>query len=692
MRCSRRLVGTTLAALIATLPAPAGRSAAAPPPPTGAAPQPAAPPSGKGRPLNVLLVTLDTTRADRLGCYGSKTVETPRLDALAARGVVFENAISPSPLTLPAHCSILTGLLPAEHGVRDNGGFPLEDARVTLAEVLAARGWSTGAFVSAYVLDRRWGVGQGFAHYRDGFVVPRDRAIGMEELQRRGDDTVAKALEWIRGKGSGRWFAWVHLYDPHAPYEPPAPFAARYTGRPYDGEIAWTDSLVGRLLDGLASLRLTDRTLVAVVADHGESLGEHGETGHGLFLYEPTTRVPMILAGPRPELVARRVREVVRSTDLAPTLLELLGIDPAAPGGLAKGAGRSLVKAMAPGAKPAPAYGYSETYLPRLHYGWSELRAVRSERFHFIEAPRPELYDLTADPSEGVNLAERDPAKASELRAALSRLPGGSGPAPAPAPQSPEELEKLAALGYAGGAAAPRETSFKDLPDPKDRIRVFKLLSRAAEETGSGRTDAAVATLREALAVDPGVIEGWLQLGRALAAKGDAAGAADAYRKALERRPDHEQAAIGLAKALGSAGRSADAIAACRTFLGGSPRSAFVHHELGRQLFLAGRFVEAEPEFREALRLAPDLAESAYDLGAIAERKPDFASAESWFRKAVAIDPAYHEAHAALAKRRYAAGARAGAAAELRAALAASPGNPTYTKALADLEAAPRGR
>src|SRR5262245_62366867 len=209
MRCSRRLVGTTLAALIATLPAPAGRSAAAPPPPTGAAPQPAAPPSGKGRPLNVLLVTLDTTRADRLGCYGSKTVETPRLDALAARGVVFENAISPSPLTLPAHCSILTGLLPAEHGVRDNGGFPLEDARVTLAEVLAARGWSTGAFVSAYVLDRRWGVGQGLAHYRDGCVVPRDRAIGMEELQRRGDYTVAKALEWIRGKGSGRWFAWV---------------------------------------------------------------------------------------------------------------------------------------------------------------------------------------------------------------------------------------------------------------------------------------------------------------------------------------------------------------------------------------------------------------------------------------------------------------------------------------------------
>lgn len=682
MRRSRRFAGAAVAALIAI---------SASSEPGGARPAPR--PSGVARPLDLLLITLDTARADRLGCYGSKTVATPNLDALAARGVVFDNAITPTPLTLPAHCSIFTSLLPAEHGVRDNGGFPLAPERVTLAEVLAARGWATGGFVSAYVLDRRWGIAQGFDHYRDGFAVPRDHAITMGDLQRRGDDTVAKALAWIRQKASGRFFAWVHLYDPHAPYDPPAPFAARYAGRPYDGEIAWTDALVGRLLDGIASLGVSDRTLVAVIADHGESLGEHGENGHGLFLYEPTTHVPLIVAGPRPELAPRRVRDVVRSTDLAPTLLELLGIDPAAPKGLEKGDGRSLVPRIVGRGALAAQNGYSETLFPRLHFGWSELRAVRSDRYHFIEAPKPELYDLSSDPQESVNRAASETAVLANLRTSLGRIGGGlPDPAPATTAQSAEALEKLAALGYASGAAAPRGVSFKDLPDPKDRVRVFALLSRATEEMGAGKTDAAIATLRETLALDPGVIEAWMQLGRALAAKRDSTGAAVAYRKALDRSPDHELAAIGLAEALTADGRATEAISACRTFLAGNPRAALAHHEMGRLLFNAGRFEEAAPEFREALRLAPDLAESAYDLGAIAERKPDMPSAETWFKKAVAIDPAYHEAHAALARRRYAVGDKAGAAAELRAALASSPGNPVYTKALAELEGAAPAR
>lgn len=657
------------------------------------APKPAPSAAGSVRPPNLLLVTLDTTRADRLGCYGAKNVATPYLDALAARGVVFDNAISPSPLTLPAHCSIFTGLLPHEHGVRDNGGFPLRPERVTLAEVLASRGWSTGGFVSAYVLDRRWGVAQGFEHYRDEFTVPRDHAITMEEVQRRGDDTVVKALDWIKQKSPGRWFAWVHLYDPHAPYDPPAPFAARYAGRPYDGEIAWTDTLVGRLVSGIKSLGLTDRTIVAVIADHGESLGEHGETGHGLFLYEPTTRVPLILAGPRTELKPRRVRDVVRSTDLAPTLLELLGIDPTASRGLGKGGGRSLL-AMLAGQTPGPAReGYSETFFPRLHFGWSELRAVRTDRMHFIEAPRPELYDLASDPQESVNRAGSDAQTMSRLRTSLARLAGDAGgPAPVPAAASEEEREKLAALGYAGGAPAPREASYKELPDPKDRVKVFGLLGRAATEMGAGKTDAAIATLRETLAQDPGMIEAWLQLGRALNVKGDASGAAEAYRKGLDLRPDQAHAAIGLAQALAASGRVPEAIAACRRFPAGSPGAGLVHHQLGLLLFGAGRFEEAAPEFREALRLTPDLAEAAYNLGAIAERKPDFPEAETWFRKAVTIDPSYHEAHAAIAKRRYAAGDKAGAAAELRAALAASPGNPAYTQALADLTGAAPGK
>jgi choline-sulfatase len=352
--------------------------------------------------LDLVVVTLDTTRYDRLGCYGSKEVETPNLDRLAAGGVLFENAISPTPLTLPAHSSLFTALEPGGHGVRDNGGFRLADERTTLAEVLRDRGWATGGFVATYVLDHRWGIAQGFDRYYDDFDLSKYRSVSMGDIQRRGDDVVRHAMEWIGSVSGRRFFAWIHLYDPHSPYDPPEPFASRYAKRPYDGEIAWTDSLVGEILAGLDRLGLRRRTVVAVIGDHGESLGEHGENGHGYFVYEPSVHVPFLLSTPYAALAGKRVGTVVRHVDFSPTMLALLGIEDAL-----HGQGRSLVPLLAGTDAGRAPEGYSESFYARFHYGWSELRALRTERYHFIEAPRPELYDLAEDRGETRNLADR---------------------------------------------------------------------------------------------------------------------------------------------------------------------------------------------------------------------------------------------------------------------------------------------
>ena len=344
------------------------------------------------------------------------------------------------PLTLPAHCTLFTSLLPGAHGVRDNGGFKLAPEQVTLAEVLKDHGFATGGFVSAFVLDHRWGIAQGFDRYYDDFDLKQQEKVSMGEIQRPGNDTVDHALTWLSENKDKRLFAWVHLYDPHAPYAPPEPFKSAYATRPYDGEIAWTDSLVGRLLAGLDQLGLTKKTVIAVLADHGESLGEHGENGHGYFVYEQVTHIPFILATPYSGTRGRVVDTVVRSVDVAPTVLELLGL-----AGTLKGSGTS-VASLLHGGTNGPGDGYSESYYARFHYGWSELRAIRTKRWHFIEAPKAELYDLAADPGETTNLASRELATLESLRASLSDFEKASVAtlaATAPVEEDEETLRKL---------------------------------------------------------------------------------------------------------------------------------------------------------------------------------------------------------------------------------------------------------
>src|SRR5712692_398562 len=326
------------------------------------------------RPLNLLLISSDTLRADHLGSYGYAPARTPQLDALAARGLRFGQATTVVPLTLPAHASLMTGTFPGYNGVRDNGGFYLPDGQVTLAETLRGHGYRTGGFVGSFVLDSRWGIGQGFDRYFDDFDLTKYEGVGMDVVQRRGDEVVDEALKWLGQEREQPFFAWVHLYDPHTPYEAPAPFRAGYpatlTGA-YDAEIAWTDSLVWRLLESLASDGRLQRTLVVAVGDHGESLGEHGEQTHGFFIYDATVRIPLIVAGPG--VPVREVSDQVRIVDVMPTALALLGV--AVPREVQ---GRSLTP-LGRG-EHLGLLALSETWYPRYHYGWSELRAARDGR------------------------------------------------------------------------------------------------------------------------------------------------------------------------------------------------------------------------------------------------------------------------------------------------------------------------
>jgi arylsulfatase A-like enzyme len=420
-------------------------------------------------PLGVLIVTLDTTRADYLSAYGSGRVWTPSLDRLAADGVVFEQATTVAPLTLPAHCSLFTGLLPPRHGIRDNASGSLAAHHQTLAEVLQRRGFETAAFVGSAVLSADRGLEAGFEVYHDG-ISKGGPAVGRG-LQRPADHVVDEALGWLEVRNDRPFFLWVHLYDPHAPYEPPEPFRTAYAD-PYAGEIAFADAQIGRLLGVLERRRLLDRTAVVVAGDHGESLNDHGENGHGIFIYQSVIRVPLIVrvAGVPP----RRVPEVTRLVDIMPTVLDLVAA-PTVPSD-----GVSLVAAMTGAGRTLDLEAYSESLYPE-QFGWSPLRSLRYGHFKLIEAPRPELYDLQADPAEQHNIHDERPAAAAMMSRRLSvmtRQLASPHETRDPVGPPPESVERVAALGYVGAARTSPNRAGQPLPDPKDHIGEYNRLVR----------------------------------------------------------------------------------------------------------------------------------------------------------------------------------------------------------------------
>ena len=621
-------------------------------------------------PLNLLLISIDTLRADHLGSYGYGAARTPHLDALAARGLRFAQATTVAPLTLPAHASLMTGTFPGYNGVRDNGGFYLPEEQVTLAETLHARGYRTGGFVGSFVLDSRWGIAQGFDRYFDDFDLSKYEGVGMDVVQRRGDEVVAEALKWLGQDDDKPFFAWVHLYDPHTPYDAPEPFRAGYPATPvgaYDAEIAWTDSLVGRLVDALGGDGRLGRTLVIAVGDHGESLGEHGEQTHGFFIYDATVRIPLIVAGPG--VPAREVGDQVRIVDVMPTALDLLGVTAPRPvqghslAPLARGEHLGLL-------------ALSETWYPRYHYGWSELRAVRDGRFKFIEAPRRELYDLRADPGETSDLSGRDPAQSDTMAQALTRETqrvASASAARGPRPIDPDAEERLQALGYVGTSLSARSLEDRPRGDPKDKIGLYGLLHAAAQASVEGRLDEAVAMARQALAQDPGIVEGHTLLGNFHAKAKRYDEAARAYQQALRLDPEHQGAVFSLALAYKNMGRLREAETGFERARTLDPRNAKALWQLADVWMQQGRFEKAEGALEQGLTLKGDRSSFLLKIGECRIEMKRYAEAERSLRDALATRADLADAHYNLALVREAAGDAAGAQAEYEAELQRNP-------------------
>jgi arylsulfatase A-like enzyme/Flp pilus assembly protein TadD len=601
----------------------------------GRAPQPPPPPP---RAEHVVLVTLDTLRADRLGCYGARDVATPRLDRLAAEGALAEEASAHVPLTRPSHASIFTGLLPPEHGIRDNVSPAVVPGVPLLAEEFRKAGFATGAFVSSVVLTRQSGFDRGFDVYSDRFEGAAGDAQFLNTVQKKGPDTLAEALAWLESQRGKRVFLWVHLYEPHDPYEPPEPYAARYAGRLYDGEVAWTDELVGRLDDRLASLGLRDRTALVVTSDHGEGLGEHGEHLHGFFAYQATLRVPLLVRAPGIP-PGTRLRATARLVDLFPTALDLAGV--AAPPAAAL-TGRSLAPALRGGPAPAEPVTYAETLVPLLHFGWSDLRVVREGRWKYIQAPRPELYDLAADPGERRDLAREQPARVDAMRAALARtlekerVPrGGAGAA------SADLIEKLGALGYVGGGG-PAETSTPGA-DPKDKIGEFRVVNSLIREAllafHAGDHAASVARLRRVLARGVSSFEVHYYLARALLAQGRAAAAGPHFEEASRHAPGHAAAWEGAAECRLRAGDAEGALARLRAGQTAVPDDAGLRLREARVLRDLRRPEDARRAYESALPLAPRNARLRLELGELLRDRGRPGEAVRRFREAVEIEP-----------------------------------------------------
>jgi choline-sulfatase len=571
---------------------------------------------------NILLITIDTLRADHLGCYGYGPAATPVLDSLAARGVRFTAAIAHTPLTAPSHASILTGLLPLGHGVRDNGAFVLPTSPATLAELLQGDGYRTAAFVSGFPLDRRFGFARGFETYDDHLLRGRDRRRAPY-VERTAEAPTRLASEWIRGT-SDPWFVWVHYFDPHAPYEPPADLAGRFASRPYDGEIAFVDRELGRLLEIAAGH--SRNTLVLVTSDHGESLGEHGEATHGVFVYDSTLRVPWIMAGPG--ISPGRVSPVVaRGIDVAPTLLDYAGLQ--APRAMQ---GRSL-RPAADGQEMQDAPAYAESLFCKLNLGWAGLHAWRTARFKLIEAPRPELYDLAADPGEKRDVSAERGEVARALRAEL--LPAlEARPLDAASVPGHEVRERLRALGYVSGAAPARASR----RDPKDGIALVERLERGLAEARA-HPALAVEELSAFLAVEPDAPLARRYRAIAFQAAGRFTDAVADIRALEAKGPLSLEDLTVLAESLRLAGRHDDALAALDRATALAPKAPEPALLRGRTLRAMGRGEEAGAALRRALVLDPASAEARRGLGEMALERGAIDEAASLLESIVSADP-----------------------------------------------------
>lgn len=564
----------------------------------------------------VILISVDTLRADHLPAYGYRAVETPNLDALRKDGILYENAYAQVPLTLPSHAAIFTGLLPPQNGVRDNLGYALGPKPATLAAFLAEQGYATGGAVSSIVLSHATGISRGFEFYEDA-VEPTKVNQTLSRVQRRGNETAAFLQEWIGGRGGKPFLAFLHLFEPHSPYEPPEPFLSRYA-LPYDGEIARSDEIVGGFLKFLKDRGLYDRAIVIFLSDHGEGLGDHGEDEHGVLLYREAIRVPLIVKLPGGRHAGATVKGPVALTDVFPTVAALAGF--AIPPGLA---GRPLTEGL-PGAPPAsagpPRRIYSETLYPRLHLGWSDLASLVDDRNHYIESPRPELYDLVADPGEKTDLSGELPPAFRTLRAELSRLPR---PLQVPGSSDPEQMKRLAALGYISASSADLEK--RDLPAPRDRIGAVAKLRLGFSALQAGRDEEAVKVLGALLETEPGMTDVWQMYSEACMKLGRDAEALRALQTAAKLAPGNPQILMALSDYYVQTGNFEEARKHAEAV--GDAGTVNPHEALARIALAEGDLASAEREARAALAKYPTRRVPRLILGRVLHDRRDYAGA-----------------------------------------------------------------
>ncbi|NWG13918.1 MAG: sulfatase-like hydrolase/transferase [Acidobacteria bacterium] len=603
-------------------------------------------PSGK---TPVVLVTIDTLRADRLSCYGYTKSKTANIDSLAQDGVLFENAFVQTPITLPSHASILTGTYPMYHKVQDVVGR-LREGVPTLAEAFKQNGYATGAFVGSTVLSSRWGLNRGFDVYDDRFDVREGlRQADFDRLERRADDVLTPALAWLEANAKSSLFMWLHLFDPHDPYTPPPPFADEYKDRPYDGEIAYVDVTLGKFFARLKSLGLYDRSLIVFLSDHGESLGEHREMHHGYFIYDATIRVPLILKFPAARLRGTRLRNRVRSVDIAPTILQQVNIP--VPVSMQ---GESLL-AMTTGKRASldlPVY--SETYYPKVHFNWSPLFGFQPSQFKYIDAPENELYDTQNDAGELNNIVESNRALAARLKSDLlafrGRYTAAGASSDAARQLDPETVSRLKSLGYvAFTTSSAKSEADASLPDPKQKVRVYNLLNRGISLSRRGFPERAIEVFTQVAKTEPSMPIVHFLLGTEYFERRWFLKAMEEFKETLKYNPDSNVAMFNLARSYLESGQTENAESGFRHLIEREPGHFGAHHHLALVHARRSRYREAVEEELKAIRIRPDYLEAHNNLGSYYLHLEQPAEAIEAYERAIALNADFHTARINLA-------------------------------------------
>jgi arylsulfatase A-like enzyme/Tfp pilus assembly protein PilF len=632
----------------------------------------AAPKFGDFSDYNLLLVTIDTLRADHLPAYGYTKIHTPNLDRLANESFVFEDAIAQVPMTLPSHTSILTGLLPPVHGIRDNAGFILDPKVNTLAEILKSKNYKTAAFISAFVLDSQFGLDQGFDLYSDNFSLIQAQT-DSSHLSRRAEETELEVDAWLKKNSDQKFFVWVHYYDPHDPYDPPEPYKTEFASSLYDGEIAYTDHVFGKLYDLLDQLQLKEKTIVVMAGDHGEGLGEHKEQTHSLFIYNATQHVPLMIRLPKEK--PKRIKGIVSLVDVVPSVLEWLGIQPDQ-----NLQGRSLIPMIE--GKDTSRVAYSESIFPELHYGFSPLRRVSTDQYEFIDAPNQELYDNVNDRSELKNLIKEKPEIADALHKKLDEiLKSLQTDTKQTQKMDPEAEEKLRALGYVGTIVASTPESLKI--DPKDKIDLLESISQAHQALNKKNFSFVVETITGVLEQEPNMVDAHFLLATAYLNLNENEKALTEMMNTIRLKPDHIQTLFNLGGFYQLQGKLDEAEKWYLQLLKVQPEHlraymnlvdlyqrknqpekakaylakivssyqnalkntedaenrADLLEKLAQTYFASGDLDQSEKTLQEAIQLAPNRPMAHFHMGAIYQQKKEFDKAIAEFEAEAKISP-----------------------------------------------------